>query len=298
MSASVSSGLPVSSGLEKPRRQAAASSVGSSDSSRISRLRRSSALLRAAIASQAAGRCGVPSNRHCASAAPKASCPSSSISSSGPGRSSRTNHAQILPASWRNRSSRAGAASVIGRSKLFDLAHLDVAAVLQVRALGGQAAGLGIIAGRDEEIAADDLLALDERAVGRGDAAALVAEDSARFITQLAAGYAAASWARALSPFHVLARYPDSSLRIGNRAWLGGPMQQQHETRHGRTPYGLRRLPPLRHSVDRGWSEPTWSASSSAATHICGAQELHQPAAFTSLPGKSWQGPWVEPLGP
>src|SRR5215831_104702 len=209
MSASVSSGLPVSSGLEKPRRQAAASSVGSSDSSRISRLRRSSALLRAAIASQAAGRCGVPSNRHCARAAPKASCTASSISSSRPGPSSRTSQAQILPASWRNRSSRAGAASVMGGSKLFHLAHLDVAAVLQVRALRGQAAGLGIIAGRDEEIAADDLLALDERAVGRGDAATLVAQDSAGIIGQLATGLEAAGCARAISPFHVLARYPD-----------------------------------------------------------------------------------------
>ena len=26
--------------------------------------------------------------------------------------------------------------------------------------------------------------------------------------------------------------------------------------------------------------------------YICAAQELHHPAAFTSLPGKSWHGPW------
>jgi hypothetical protein len=32
--------------------------------------------------------------------------------------------------------------------------------------------------------------------------------------------------------------------------------------------------------------------------YICAAQELHQPLAFTSLPGKSWQGPWAEPLAP
>src|SRR5262249_35172118 len=150
-------------------------------------------------------------NRHCARAAPKASCTASSISSSRPGPSSRTSQAQILPASWRNRSSRAGAASVMGRSKLFDLAYLDVTAVLQVRALGGQAAGLRIITGRDEKIAADDLFALDERAVGRCDAAALIAQDPARIIGQLAAGLETAGCARAISPLHVLACDPDGS---------------------------------------------------------------------------------------
>jgi len=105
MRASVSSGLPVSSGLENPRRQAAASSCGSSGSSRASRRSRSSALLRAAIASHAAGRSGVPEYAHWASAAAKASCTASSIRSSRFGPSRRTSQALILPASCRNSAS-------------------------------------------------------------------------------------------------------------------------------------------------------------------------------------------------
>ena len=35
-----------------------------------------------------------------------------------------------------------------------------------------------------------------------------------------------------------------------------------------------------------------------ALAYICGAQDEHHPAAMTSLPGKIWQGPRVDPCAP
>ena len=58
----------------------------------------------------------------------------------------------------------------------------------------------------------------------------------------------------------------------------------------GGCPVGARTLPvPLCRSG---------TARTDIDSYIWGAQELHQPAAFTSLPGKIWQPPCTEPLAP
>ena len=49
-------------------------------------------------------------------------------------------------------------------------------------------------------------------------------------------------------------------------------------------------------NVDWPGAEPT--CGSARVPYICGAQEAHQPAALTSLPGKIWHGPCVEPSAP
>src|SRR5580693_7627545 len=87
------------------------------------------------------------------------------------------------PATRRCCRPRAGTESRAGRLlraralQLLHLAHFDVAAVLQMRAALGDAAGLGVVARGDDKETADDLLALGIRSVGRGQAAAIAAQD-------------------------------------------------------------------------------------------------------------------------
>jgi hypothetical protein len=43
--------------------------------------------------------------------------------------------------------------------------------------------------------------------------------------------------------------------------------------------------------VEKSMRQCAQDENAGAIGYICGAQDEHQPAAMTSLPGKIWQGP-------
>src|SRR5256885_17200176 len=103
-----------------------------------------------------------------------------------------------------------------------------------MRAALGDAAGLGVVAGGDDEETADDLLALGIRSVGRGQPAALGAQDPAGVIGELVARLELAPFAQAIRPLHVFPRHARELLTV--RGGLTGPVRRtlrQHQvTRH------------------------------------------------------------------
>src|SRR5881628_2173071 len=151
---------------------------------RARRRSRSIALWRAVETSQAAGFPGVPDIGHCSSAAANASWSDSSATSKSPSR--RMSVARIRPYSVRKMSSmpmtawwksystgRPRARDRLLRRPHPDGPHLDRVAPLQQRVAGGDRERLVEVLDLDDAIAAQLLLGLGERAVGRDRPAVL-----------------------------------------------------------------------------------------------------------------------------
>src|SRR6185369_15395921 len=131
--------------------------------SRSEALRRisSSARLRATRKSQPAGLSGIEPKLHCCIAAISASCTTSSASGRCSAPKMRVSVATICPARWRNRWSMSTLVSTVSGHDL-DLPDFDRAEV-EVRAVADDAHRVVVVLRLDREVAAEDLLRLDER---------------------------------------------------------------------------------------------------------------------------------------